>query len=560
MHTDAFAEISLVLAIGALIALITKSLRQPLIIAYIITGLIVGSASVGLLKSFDTVDLLGNFGITLLLFIVGLGLNPKIIKEVGKPALLTGIGQVFFTIVIGYFLSGALGYSKTSSLFIAVGLSFSSTIIILKLLSDKKELNKLHGKISIGFLLVQDILATIALLIVSAAGQNGLTFNAFGGLAIKGIGLIVLTILFANTIIKALTSFLSRSQELLFLFTLAWGFGIATLFMKVGFSLEVGALIAGISLAQMPYAQEVSSRLRPLRDFFIIVFFITLGSRIDATAAVASIKHALILSGVVIFINPFNVMMILGLLGYTKKTSFNSGLAVAQISEFSLILLLLGEKNKLVDSSIIPLMMMVAIITIAVSSYLFIYSDGIYRFLEKYLTLFERKKVKTDQARLSRYDAVLFGYKRGGSEFVKVFEKLSKKYIVIDYDPDAIDEMERQNIPYLYGDATDISMLEEIDFERIKLIASVITDHATNVFLLEQLEKQNPYAVMICHADTVKEAIELYGLGASLVVLPHYIGNEKISGFIRKNGFKKSEFNNYREKHLEYLKNHFELT
>ena len=211
------------------------------------------------------------------------------------------------------------------------------------------------------------------------------------------------------------------------------------------------------------------------------------------------------------------------------------------------------------SSSIIPLMMMVAIITIAVSSYLFIYSDGIYRFLEKYLTLFERKKVKTDQARLSRYDAVLFGYKRGGSEFVKVFEKLSKKYIVIDYDPDAIDEMERQNIPYLYGDATDVSMLEEIDFERIKLIASVITDHATNVFLLEQLEKQNPYAVMICHADTVKEAIELYGLGASLVVLPHYIGNEKISGFIRKNGFKKSEFNSYREKHLEYLKNHFEL-
>ena len=240
MHTDAFAEISLVLAIGALIAVITKSLRQPLIIAYILTGLIVGSSSVGLLKSFDTVDLLGNFGITLLLFIVGLGLNPKIIKEVGKPALLTGIGQVFFTIVIGYFLSGALGYSKTSSLFIAVGLSFSSTIIILKLLSDKKELNKLHGKISIGFLLVQDILATIALLVVSAAGQNGLTLNAFGGLAIKGIGLIVLTILFANTIIKALTSFLSRSQELLFLFTLAWGFGIATLFMKVGFSLEIG--------------------------------------------------------------------------------------------------------------------------------------------------------------------------------------------------------------------------------------------------------------------------------------------------------------------------------
>ncbi len=558
MHDSIFTEISLVLAIGALIAIIMRFLRQPLIIAYIITGLIVGSATVGILQSFETVDLLGHFGVALLLFIVGLGLNPKVIKEVGKPAVLTGLGQVLVTFTLGFFLSQALGFNTTSAIFIAVGLSFSSTIIILKLLSDKKELNKLHGKISVGFLLVQDIIATFALLIVSAAGQDNITVNSYALLIVKGILLIFGIIIIANVLIRRMTNFLSRSQELLFLFNLAWGFGVATLFYELGFSLEVGALVAGVSLAGMPYAQEVGSRLRPLRDFFIIVFFITLGAKIDAGAAISSLNNALVLSGLVLVGNPIIVMIILGLLGYTKKTSFKSGLCVAQISEFSLIFILLGVTNGLVDESIVPLMMMVAIITIAASSYMFIYADGLFRILEKHLQLFERKKVKTEREQHQNFEVVLFGYKRGGNEYIKVFKKLTNKFTVFDYDPEAIDELERKDVPYIYGDATDINMLDEINFEHTRLVVSVITDHATNLFLLKHLEDANPHATVICHADTIEQAIELYGLGASLVVLPHYVGNEKVSSFIKKNGFKKTEFRHYREKHLAYLRNNFQ--
>jgi Kef-type K+ transport system membrane component KefB len=553
MHSSIFTEIALVLAIGALIAGIVRLLRQPLIIAYILTGLLVGGSAFGLLESIETVELLGQFGVALLLFIVGLGLNPKVVKEVGKPAVLTGLGQVFFTFILGLLLSKGLGFGATESIFIAVGLAFSSTIIILKLLSDKKELNKLHGKIAIGFLLVQDIIATIALLIVSAAGSGSLSPATYGLLLVKGLLLIFGVGLAVHLLIRRLTNFLSQSQELLFLFTLAWGFGVAALFYELGFSLEVGALAAGVSLASMPYAQEVGSRLRPLRDFFIIVFFITLGAGIDISAAVSSLNNAIILSLLVLVGNPIIVMSILGILGYTKKTSFKAGLCVAQISEFSLIFVLLGVTNNLVDESIVPTMMMVAIITITISSYMFIYSDGLYNFFERYLRFFERKKVQVEHEKHRHYDAVLFGYKRGGNEYVKAFSKVTKQYIVIDYDPEAIDELERKQEPYIYGDAEDVNILDDINFTHTKIVVSVITDHETNLFILKQMERYNANMVIICHADTIEQAMELYNLGASLVVLPHYIGNQKVSAFIQKSGLKKSEFKHYREKHISYL-------
>lgn len=558
MHSNVFVEISVLLTLCAGIAMIMRLLRQPLIIGYIITGLLVGPSLLGLVKSPETINLLGSFGVALLLFIVGLGLNPRVIKEVGKVSVLTGLGQVAFTTGIGYWIATLIGYDQVTAIFIGVGLAFSSTIIILKLLSDKKEQNKLYGKISIGFLLVQDIIATIALLVVSATGTGTINYQDFLYILLKGLAVFVGVFLVARFIVRPLSSFLAKSQELLFLFSLAWGFGIATLFYELGFSVEVGALLGGVALATMPYAQEVGSRLRPLRDFFIIVFFIALGTRLNVNDIQAVLGHAAILSMFVLIGNPLLVLIIMGLLGHTKKTSFKTSLSVAQISEFSLIFILLGAQYGKVSDQTVSLMMVIALITIAISSYMIIYADGIYKFFENYLHLFERKKVKPDRDRRTNVEAVLFGYKKGGSEYVSVFKQLDKKYVVVDYDPETIDIMEKQNVPYLFGDATDLDLLDELNIAKIKFFVSVVTDYQSNIFLLQHLHNVNPSAVAICHADNVQQAIELYGLGANFVVLPHYIGNEKVSGFIKRNGFKKSEFNKYREKHLAYLQSHFE--
>jgi hypothetical protein len=246
-------------------------------------------------------------------------------------------------------------------------------------------------------------------------------------------------------------------------------------------------------------------------------------------------------------------MVIRGVLGYTKRTSFKAGLTVAQISEFSIIFMLLGLRNGQVSQEAVSLVTIIGIITIAASSYMIIYSDQLYTLFERYLSLFERRKTKRENVVHHNYEAILFGYQRGGAEFVKVFKGITKKYIVIDYDPDAIDLMEQKKIPYLYGDATDLELLDEAGLEKAKIIVSNITDHETNIGLLRTLEHLNPKAVIVCHADSVIQADELYAMGASYVMMPHLIGTEKISSFIRRTGFNKTEFKRFREKHMSQL-------
>jgi Kef-type K+ transport system membrane component KefB len=558
MEHALFLELSLIIAIGAAVSIIMRILRQPLIIGYIITGLLVGPTVFNIVTSGETLTIFSDMGIALLLFLVGLGLNPRVIKEVGRVAVLTGVGQVAFTTFFGYVIVSALtDLSTTATLYIAIGLAFSSTIIILKLLSDKKEQTRLHGKIAIGFLLVQDIIATFALLFVSANGSGGLNAEDLLLLSIKGLMLIAGLYITTSWILPYLNKTIAGSQELLFLFAIAWGLGIGAIFKVAGFSLEVGALAAGISLAQLPYSQEASSRLKPLRDFFIVLFFVILGSQLDLNNIITVLPLALVLSSLVLIGNPIIVMTIMGILGYTKKTGFKTSLAVAQISEFSLVLLLLANKSGQVSDEVLSMMTVVGLITIAVSSYMILYDEKLYLVLERYLSIFERKKTKSDRQKRQDNEMLLFGYKKGGAEFVKVFKKLGKRFAVIDYDPEVIDSLEKSNINYLYGDMTDLELLEEANIHTVKLVVCVITDFETNKFLLRTLEQLNPACVTVLHADSITEAAELYELGASYVMLPHYIGSEKIGAFIKKNGFKKSEFKKFRNQHLAYLHTHF---
>lgn len=558
MEHELFKELSLIIAIGTGVALLMRLLRQPLIIGHIITGLLVGPTVFNLVTDSETLTVFSDMGIALLLFLVGLGLNPRVIKEVGKVAVLTGVGQVAFTTGFGFLLVSALtDMSTTATLYVSIGLAFSSTIIILKLLSDKKEQTRLHGKIATGFLLIQDILATFALLFVSANASGGLDTKDLVELLLKGLMLAAGLYLVVKLILPRLKKTIAGSQELLFLFAIAWGLGIGALFKITGFSLEVGALVAGVSLAGFSFAQEAAARLKPLRDFFIVLFFVVLGSQLDLSNILTVLPTAIVLSLFVLIGNPIIVMSIMGLLGYTKKTSFKTSLAVAQISEFSLVLLLLASKSGQIDSETLSLMTVVGLITIAVSSYVILYDEKLFVLFERHLRVFEKKKTKSERQKAVDHEVLLFGYKKGGLEFIKVFKKLKKRFAVIDYDPDIVDTLEHTNVPYLYGDMTDIELLEEAGISHVKLIVSVVTDYPTTKFLLNTVHQINPNCVVICHADGVSQAAELYELGASYVMLPHYIGSEKIGSFIKKNGFKKSEFNKFRKKHLDYLESHY---
>jgi len=554
MEATIFLELSLVLVIAAVVASVMRILKQPLIVGHIISGLILGPYVFNAIHSEEILETMSHLGITLLLFIIGLGLNPKIIKEVGKPAAIIGLGQVTFTALFGFFVSVGLGFDAKSSLFIALALTMSSTIIILKILSDKKDTNKLYGKIAIGFLLVQDIVATVLLIFVSGASDGNLPLASL--LSIVGwLALIIVSLVLINRfVLPHLENFFAGSQEYLFLFTIAWGLGIASLVALAGMSIEVGALIAGIGLSTQLYAQEASTRLRPLRDFFIVLFFITLGAGLQLGALGDALLPAVVLSLFVLIGNPLIVLTIMGLLGYTKKTSFKTALTVAQISEFSLVFIILAQETGQVGSRVVGIVTIVGLVTIAASAYMMMYDEKLYTWFERYLKLFERRRVKYKQVTPRGVDIFLFGYARGGHEFIRTFRKMKKRFLVVDYNPEAIGYLEHEGITHEYGDITDPEFLEEIRVEQAKLVISTVRDFNTNLYLTDHIHQLNPEAVIIAHSESPSHAHLLYEHGATYVMMPHYIGSERVSNMINRHGLKKSDFVASREKHLRYVK------
>ncbi|MCK5624238.1 cation:proton antiporter [Candidatus Pacearchaeota archaeon] len=552
---EVFIELSLIIVIAVLIAGLMRLLKQPLIIGYILTGIIVSPYFLNIVKSTETISVFAQIGVAFLLFIVGLSLSPKVIKEVGKVSLITGIGQITFTSLIGFFISKfLLGFSTIVSLYISLALAFSSTIIIMKLLSDKNDLEKLYGKISIGFLLVQDVFVIILLMVISSFSGKLNKISLTLETAIFGVVAIGIFVLIVIYLLPRLSKFFAKSQELLFLFSIGWGLGLAALFHYIGFSMEIGALIAGITLSISPYHYEVSSKMRPLRDFFIILFFILLGSQMVFGNMGQLIVPAIFLSLFILIGNPLIVMTLMGLLGYKKRTGFQAGFTVAQISEFSLILIALGVSVGHLTQEILSLVTIVGLITISGSTYLMLYSDKIYPYFSKYLSIFERKKVRKEKEIKLKYDSVLFGYNRIGFSILKSFKKIKEKYLVVDFNPSTVSDLQKFNIPCIYGDVDDTEFLKTLELSKIKMAVSTIPDFETNALLIENVRAVNNKAVIIVRAHTIKDALDLYKEGANYVLTPHFLGGEYVAKMLKDLKINRSEYKLEKEKHIKTLK------
>ncbi len=561
-----FIEIGLIIFIATAISFLMRFLKQPLIVGYILSGIIVGPYFLNLIKSPEYIELFSKLGIAILLFIVGLSLKPDIVREVGKVSLITGISQVILTSVVGFFLMKFLGFSITASFFGAVALTFSSTIIILKLISDKGDLDKLYGKISIGFLLVQDVFATVILLIVSVIGSSsslsGNVLKVAFLLSLKGITFFVVLYYLSKYVLPKLLEFIASSQELLFTFSISWGIGLAAIFYVFGFSLEIGALAAGVSLAASTFSQEIGSRMKPLRDFFILLFFVMLGSQMVLSDVKNVIIPAIFISIFVLVIKPIIVLIILNILGYKNRTGFLAGLTVAQISEFSLILMALGFSFGYLSREVVSLITLVGIITITGSTYLFLYADQIYLKLSPFLNSIKlTKRIKNEKIdTMESLDMVIFGYDRVGYDFVNIAEKMHSKYFVVDFNPISIKKLKKNNIPHFFGDAEDIDFLEEIGIPKTKAVISTIPDFKTNLKLVSFYRNHNKNGIIIVTSHNIKETKELYKLGASFVVMPHYLGAKHAAEMIKNYGFQNVAFEREKRQHLEELENRQKIT
>ncbi len=554
MAANIFTELSLITITAVLVITIIKILKQPLVIGYIITGILVSPFALNVIKSADLIATLSEIGVALLLFLVGLNLNPKLIKEVGKVSLIAGFGQVVLTIIISYIAALLLGFTPLSSLYLGIAISFSSTIIITKLLSDKNDLNKLYGKISIGILIVQDIIAIFFLMIISSLSNKTALSNFAITTFATGAALVIALFLAGYYAIPKITKQIAKSQEFLFLFSLGWCFAIATLFNILNFSIEIGALLAGITLSISPYRYEISSKLKPIRDFFVFLFFIWLGSQLIFTNLRIYVIPIIVFSLITMLIKPIITIIFIGFLKYKKQTSFLTSITLAQISEFSLILFELGIKRGHIAPDMLSVMTIIGLITIAGSTYFILYGSAIYSKISGMLSIFERSSLKKEKEIADKkYEIILFGAHRAGHDILEAFKTKKSALLVVDYNPDIIDNLSKKGFNCIYGDISDIDLLDEIDLCSSRMVISTVPDVEANLLFIKRVKLCSPKTIVLAVANSVEDSFTLYNNGATYVITPKFIGGKYISDKIKSYKFDADKFRKEQEAHKKHL-------
>jgi Kef-type K+ transport system membrane component KefB len=508
MQEDTFLVFALVLLLAAFGGLLSAKLRQPVIVAFIGIGVLVGPVGLGWVVGEGPIDLFAKLGISLLLFLVGLKLDFHLVRSTGLVALATGLGQVVFTSAIGFLIARALGMGVTVSVYVAVALTFSSTIIIVKLLSDKRELDQLHGRIAVGFLIVQDIVVVLVLIVLTAIGEatSESVVSQFALVLAKGLALLVGMGLLMRFVLTRLLHEFARVSELFVIFGVTWAVIVAAVTDMLGFSTEVGAFLAGFSLASTPYREAVGARLVSLRDFLLLFFFIGLGAQLEFAEAGRQVADALVLSAFVLIGNPLIVLVIMGLMRYPTRVSFLAGLTVAQISEFSLILAALGYSLGHIDTATVSLITVVGLVTIGLSTYMILYSRQLYQRLERFLRVFERKRLLevSDEDDDRDVDVILYGLGRLGSGIARGLVAAEKRVIAVDLDPQVAAIWDDQPISTVYGDAEDLDFLETLPLARSTWVICTIPDVDTQLTLLHGLRNHDyPGRVAVVALDDV---------------------------------------------------------
>ncbi len=534
MIDSIFFNISVILGMTIFFGFLAQILRQPLIIAYIITGILSGPVFFNLInKEQEYFHIFAEFGVILLLFLVGLGLNFSFLKKMGKVATVTGVGQVIFTSLFGFLILIGLGFEREFAMYLAIAMTFSSTIIIMKLLSEKREAETVYGRYTIGLMLVQDIIAIILLILLPLSNSGESLFISVMMLLAKSV-LFLLCIYFISKFVLRLLDRAAQSGEFLLIFTIGWCFTVAALADMVGLSLEVGAIVAGLSLGSSVYQSEISSRIRPLRDFFIVLFFIILGSEMDLSNIGEVVLPGVILSSFVLLGNPLILYILYRTMKFTRRISFKAGLTAAQVSEFGFIFLFIVEQQGYVQGDMMPLFTFVALATIFVSSYLIMYNSQIYLLVEPLFRKFGKDKYTIKENKENVYDVLVFGYHRLGWKICDTLSGLGISYAVVDFDPLALSKLEARGIPHFFGDASDVEFLSELPLSKTKLIISTLGRASVQMTMIKNVRDNHKKPVIIAHLSYTRFIDDLYEVGADYVILPHLVASEWLSNLIEK--------------------------
>lgn len=556
MEANLFLQLSTLLAITVSVAFLVRLIKQPLIVAYIVAGVIAGPLFLNIMHAGEHMyDAFASFGVVLLLFIVGLDLNFSYIKKIGKEVSIIGLSQFFFNFCIFFPLALYFGLDFSGAILLGLAASFSSTIIVLKILGEKQDEESVYGSHTIGLMLVQDLLSIFVLLWLSFKLPGSAISHDFSWLIlIRVVAVFLIIAVSAKYVLPIFLKKIASSGEFLFIFTIAWCFGVASMLHWLGFSLELGAIIAGISLGSSRFQQEITSRVKPLRDFFLVLFFILLGSQVDFTHFSSIIGPVLLLSFFVLIVQPVILYRLFRWRRFTRRNSFLSALTSGQLSEFGFIILFAGMAAGYIAGREMAIFTLTAIISIFFSSYMMTYSYQLYNWCLPLFAKFGPDRYLQLENHKEKFSAFIFGYHRTGWKIGEALKDQAIDYAIVDFDPSKIDKFTKNKIKSFFGDASDIEFLRGLPLESAKYIISTIPSPEDQLLLIKFVRQVNPKAIMIASLYHKKYLETLYTAGANYVILPHLLGGAWTANVVRSGELgRKANWQKYRRQQAKDL-------
>lgn len=557
-----FIQLAIILGLSSVLGYVVVKFKLPLIIAYLIGGLMIASTTVFDPRASEVLHFLPEVGIAFVLFLIGMELDLREIKSLGKSILLAGTLQITITTILGASLAKVLGFGSVESWYLGVGLAFSSTILVIKLLIDKKDEGSLYGKLAVGILVLEDLLAVLLLVILSVSDSAlGLGFQQTFpvlGLILKAVLLFVLVFILSRFVLPSIFKAVSKQNELLFITALAWCFIYISFAIFLGFSVVIGAFLAGMALANSPFHYQIQGRIKPLREFFVALFFVYLGTQVNFSAIGKIYPLTLFFTGYTLFVKPAIFLLLLGIFGFRKHTMFQTALSLTHISEFSLIILLLGFKLGVITQSALTTIALSTVLSMIVASVMITNSGKLYKRLKGILTFFERKNYNHALERWDHFQnlegyVVVIGARKVGGEIVKLLKKEKIPQIVLDFNPHQVDILLKEKIPVLYGDMGDPEVLDGLNLQNARLIISTSASEEDNKLLLEELKLRHINVPVIVRAETVDEAQGLYKAGADFVIIPEILAGDFLAEKLKDHLPDGTFFKNRAEIELEKL-------
>ncbi|MGE3268600.1 MAG: cation:proton antiporter [Chloroflexota bacterium] len=529
MHqTGILFDIGLAIVAATALAYVARLLRQPLLLAYIGAGLLIGPAVFGLVHSEEAISEISELGLAFLMFIVGLEIDLKKLVSSGRIGALVGTFQVVACAALTVGFVVLLGFSGLPALYLGVASAFSSTMIVVKLLSDKSELDTVDGRLTLGILLMQDVLAIVVLALQPNLNDPSVLPIAIS--VLSGFGLVAISLAVSRFVLPALFQFVAKSPEVVMISAISWCLVVGYLAMLADFSIAMGALIAGVTLSAFPYSLDVVAKIRSLRDFFVTLFFVALGMQLQIDS-IQVVLIALALSAFVIASRFLTIGPAFYFMGYGSRVGALCSLALAQAGEFALVIVAVGLSLGHVGRDIASILALTLVITSTISTYMIMGNHAVAHKIVHTLRAFglpERLRKGDDGPPGHAHGAalVVVGFHRVASSLVYQAQGSSKGHdaLVVDFSPEVYRKLTEMDIPVVYGDISHLDTLEHVGIERASVIISTVSEDflrgTDNLTLLRQIRRLNPDARVILSAETLDRARAMYDAGADYVVLP----------------------------------------